>query len=130
MNNQLNLNNYKQEIADLYTGRSQTYDKSNWHLQIAHRLVEYGQVDSGQHILDIATGTGHVAIAAAQLVGSEGRVIGIDISTGMLAQARQKAERLNLSNVEFQLADAEALDFPANSFDRFSVDLHLSGCPI
>ncbi len=118
MKKQLNLEMYKQEIADLYTGRSQTYDNSNWHLQIAHRLVEYGQVSSGQYILDIATGTGHVAISAAQLVGVEGKVIGIDISSGMLEQARHKTERLNLKNIEFQLADAELLNFATNSFDR------------
>lgn len=115
---QLDLEIYKQEIADLYTGRSQTYDNSNWHLQIAHRLVEYGQVSSGQYILDIATGTGHVAISSAQLVGAEGKVIGIDISAGMLKQARHKAEKLNLKNVEFQLSDGETLNFANNSFDR------------
>lgn len=42
MNNQPKLDKYKQEIADLYTRRSQTYDNSDWHLQIARRLVEYG----------------------------------------------------------------------------------------
>lgn len=122
MDNQLTLNNYKQEIANLYTGRSQTYDKTcdnnDWHWKIANSLVEYGQVGLGHNVLDIATGTGHCAIAAAQLVGSEGRVIGIDISPGMITQAKQKAKTLNLSNVEFQLADGENLDFPANSFDR------------
>ncbi|MBW4662785.1 MAG: methyltransferase domain-containing protein [Chroococcus sp. CMT-3BRIN-NPC107] len=118
MEKQLELEIYKQEIADLYTGRSQTYDNSNWHLQIAHRLVEHGQVSSGQYILDIATGTGHVAIFAAQLVGAEGKIIGIDISSGMLEQARYKAEKLNLKNIEFQLSDAEILNFADNSFDR------------
>ncbi len=122
MQEKLNLDNYKQAIADLYTGRSQTYDKTrdnnDWHWKIANRLVEYGQVGLGQNVLDIATGTGHCAIASAQLVGSDGKVIGIDISSGMIAQARQKAAKLNLSNVEFQLADGEKLNFPANSFDR------------
>ena len=118
MNNQPKLDKYKQEIADLYTRRSQTYDNSDWHLQIARRLVEYGQVSSGQQVLDIATGTGHVAIAATQIVGSEGRVIGVDISAGMLDVARNKALELNLNNTEFLLADAENLDFPGNSYDR------------
>ncbi len=115
---QLNLKIYKQEIADLYTGRSQTYDNNDWHLQIADRLVKYGQVSSGQYILDIATGTGHVATFSAQLVGDEGRVIGIDISPGMLERAKHKAEKLNLKNIEFQLSDAETLNFATNSFDR------------
>ena len=116
MNNQPELDKYKQEIADLYTRRSQTYDNSDWHLQIAHRLVEYGRVSRGQKVLDIATGTGYVAIAAAQIVGSEGRVIGIDISPGMLAVARNKALELNLHNTEFLLGDAENLDLQYNTF--------------
>lgn len=71
---QLKLNQYKQEIADLYTKRSQGYDNSQWHWKIANRLVEYGRVNRGQQVLDIATGTGHSAIAAANLVGNTGKV--------------------------------------------------------
>lgn len=117
MSDQLILNEYKQQIADLYSRRSQTYDDSDWHPRIAHRLVEHARISRGQHVLDIATGTGMVAIEAAQLLGSEGRVVGVDISDGMLEQARRKVEALGLSNIQFQLADAEALDFPENSFD-------------
>lgn len=116
--NQLNLNNYKQEIANLYTRRSDKYDNSHWHWKIANRLVEYGQVNAGQQILDIATGTGHCAIAAAKLVGSSGKVIGIDIAPGMITQAQKKANILGLNNLEFLLADAEDIDFPVNHFER------------
>ena len=111
------LDEYKQQVADLYSRRSSNYDDGDWHPRIAHHLVEYAQLSPGQQVLDIATGTGMVAIEAAQIVGAEGRVIGVDISTGMLKQARRKVAALGLSNVEFQLADAEALDFPSNSFD-------------
>ena len=116
--NKLKLNQYKQEIADLYTRRSEKYDNSNWHQRIANRLVEYGQVNLGQKILDIATGTGHCAFSAAKLVGETGQVIGIDIAPGMIAQAQNKANALQISNIEFLLADAENLVFPANHFDR------------
>lgn len=118
MINELGLSDYKQGIADLYNRRSQNYDDSEWHLQICHRLLEYSLVSSGQHILDIGTGTGHLAIAAAQIVGTEGGVTGVDISASMLDRARSKVEMLGLSNVEFQLADAEALNYPDNSFDK------------
>jgi ubiquinone/menaquinone biosynthesis C-methylase UbiE len=114
----MELNDYKQQIADIYSRRSPNYDESEWHLQIARRLVEYAQIRRGQRVLDIATGTGMVAIEAAQIVGLEDRVVGVDISTGMLEVARRKIEALNLSNVELQLADAETLNFPDNSFDR------------
>jgi ubiquinone/menaquinone biosynthesis C-methylase UbiE len=118
MAKQLKLNDYKQQIADVYNRRSHNYDESQWHLKIAHRLVEYAQISPGYDVLDIATGTGHVAIEVAQRVGSSGKIVGVDISTQMLTLARRKVEALGLSNVELQLADAEALNFPANSFDR------------
>ncbi|MBD1852978.1 methyltransferase domain-containing protein [Cyanobacteria bacterium FACHB-502] len=118
MMNQLELNDYKQGVADSYDRRSQTYDNSEWHVQICRRLLEYSQVGAGQTVLDIGTGTGHIAIAAAQIVGAQGQVIGIDISAGMLEQAQSKVSALGLSNVEFQLTDAEALEYPAHHFDR------------
>jgi ubiquinone/menaquinone biosynthesis C-methylase UbiE len=114
----LGLNEYKQQIAVFYSRRSQNYDESDWHYQIACRLVKYAQISSGQSILDIATGTGMVALEAAQIVNTQGRVIGVDISDGMLEQAQHKAKVLNLKNVEFILADAEKLNFSSNSFDR------------
>ncbi len=113
----MQLNEYKQAIAESYNERSQTYDNSNWHPQICDRLLNYARVKPGQHILDIGTGTGHLAIAAAKLVGESGRVLGIDISPDMLNRAQQKAEALELTNIEFQLADAEQIGYPENSFD-------------
>ena len=118
MNYHIELDDYKQQVANLYSSRSTNYDNGDWHPRIARRLVEYAQPKSGQQILDIATGTGMVAIEAAQIVGTEGRVVAIDISAGMLDVAKQKSKKLGLSNIEFLLADAEALDLPANSFDR------------
>jgi ubiquinone/menaquinone biosynthesis C-methylase UbiE len=117
MSCQVKLGKYKQQVADLYSSRSNNYDNGDWHPRIAHRLVEYAHLRPGQQVLDIATGTGMVAIEAAQIVGSEGQVIGIDIATGMVEQARRKVEVLGLSNIEFQVADAEDLDFPDDSFD-------------
>jgi ubiquinone/menaquinone biosynthesis C-methylase UbiE len=114
----LPLNNYKQQIADFYSSRSHNYDESDWHYQIACRLVQYAQINSGQSVLDIATGTGMVALEAAKMLNPEGRVIGVDISEGMLDQAQHKAKALNLKNVEFILADAEKLNFSSNSFAR------------
>ena len=74
------LDEYKQQIADLYDRRSPVYDDNNWLLQICQRLIEYSQIRSGDRILDIGTGTGHLAFAAAKIVGDTGRVIGVDIS--------------------------------------------------
>jgi ubiquinone/menaquinone biosynthesis C-methylase UbiE len=118
MTDRLKLDEYKQQIADLYSDRSAIYDNGAWHPRIAHRLVELADMQPGQQVLDIATGTGMVAIEAAQLVGDEGHVIGIDIATGMVELARQKVTALGLNNIEFQIADAEDLSFPDDRFDR------------
>jgi SAM-dependent methyltransferase len=115
---QFELDEYKQEVAEFYDRRSPTYDDNEWLAKICLRLLEYSQVCAGQTILDIGTGTGHLAIASAQIVGIHGRVIGIDISARMLEQARTKVDALRLKNIELQLADAEALDYPINKFDH------------
>jgi ubiquinone/menaquinone biosynthesis C-methylase UbiE len=117
MVNPLELNDYKQGVANFYDRRSQTYDNGEWRVQICRRLLKYSQIGAGQTVLDIGTGTGYLAIATAQIIGDQGQVIGIDISAGMLEQAQSKVNVLGLSNVKFQLADAEALDYPANHFD-------------
>jgi SAM-dependent methyltransferase len=65
-------------------------------------------------VLDVATGTGKVALEAAQDAGPSGHVVGVDLSEGMLARARRKAGDLP---VEFRQMDAEALEFDNGSFD-------------
>ncbi|MCX7593150.1 MAG: methyltransferase domain-containing protein [Fischerella sp.] len=67
--------------------------------------------------MDLATGTGIIAIAAAQIVGSQGKVIGVDFSSGMLEQAQRKIEELYLQNIELIEADAEYINFNDESFD-------------
>ena len=69
-----------------------------------------------EHILDVATGTGHAALSVASRLPS-GRVTGVDFSTGMLEQARAKAAAMNAANVEFIEMDMQALKFPAGHFD-------------
>jgi len=118
MSQQLDLNNYKQRIANLYDRRSRNYNSGELRLKICRRLIEYSQIISQQHILDIGTGTGNIAIESAEIVGAGGKVIGVDISAQMLDIARDKIKVLGLNNVEFQLADAEELNYPTNSFDR------------
>lgn len=84
---------------------------------VGDRLVQLAAVGEGHRVLDVATGIGEPAVTAAQVVGPAGRVVGTDISPGMLELARARASELGLGNVEFHEMDAETLDFPEGSFD-------------
>ena len=108
---------YKQEVADLFDRRKNYDSEDKLVPQLARRPIEQAGIQRGQKVLDLATGTGLVAIAAAQLVGPEGRVVGVDISPGMLNQAKSKIAAAGLSNIEMAIADAELVEFADNSFD-------------
>ena len=58
---------------------------------LSNRLVELAEIRTGQRILDIATGIGEPALTGARVVGATGHVLAIDISTEMLAIAKQRA---------------------------------------
>jgi len=109
---------YHRAITDSYDERSKTYDKSEWHREIAIKAVDYCPPAPGDHVLDVATGTGSIAFYAAERVGPVGHVIGVDISRGMLDKCAEKLADAGLENLEFMYADGENLDFPPNSFDR------------
>jgi SAM-dependent methyltransferase len=79
----------------------------------AERLVETADLQAGWKVLDVATGSGNAAIAAARC-GCE--VVGIDYVPALLARGRERARAEGLA-VEFREADAEALPFPDASFD-------------
>jgi len=82
-----------------------------------HRLVADARLRSGLRVLDLGSGTGYPAILAAQIVGADGDVVGIDLAEQMLEAARRKADSLNLSNVTFRPGDVTTLPFEEASFD-------------
>ena len=112
------LQAYHKTITDTYDMRSSNHDNSVWHRTTSLRLLEELPPGPGDCVLDIATGTGTIAYRAAELVGQNGKVVGIDLSEGMLSQANAKLAASGLRNLEFVLADAENLKFPSSSFDR------------
>jgi len=83
----------------------------------AEKMVDYAKIKRDQKVLDIATGTGMVAIAAAQAIGNEGRIQAIDLSESMLEQAQENMNRAGISNIDFHIMDGENLDFENNYFD-------------
>lgn len=108
-------------VFDSVAGR---YDVMNDLMSLGvHRLwkraaVELLQVRAGQRILDLATGTGDMAVPLAHQAGPAGWVMAADINAAMLARGRaQCADRGAVGNIAFVQADAERLPFPDDYFD-------------
>ena len=81
-------------------------------------LIKSAGIKPGNTVLDLATGTGEPALTIAKMVGPKGKVVGVDLSPGMLAVAKERAAAQGITNVTFQLNDHD--DLPAlldNSFD-------------
>ena len=81
-------------------------------------IIAVAQVSPGLRVLDIASGTGEPAVAIAAAVGPTGHVTATDLGAGMLAVAEEEARANGLTNLTFQQADAHALPFADQSFDR------------
>lgn len=92
---------------------------------VVENVIRRGGLRPGQHVLDLGAGTGAVAIAAARLVGSTGRVTAVDISPEMLTLARRRVTGLGLKNVEFREGRAEAIPAEARVFDVVLASLSL-----
>ncbi len=86
-------------------------------LPFVERMTRLAKLQPADRILDIGTGTGIVAFNAARAV-PKGRVVAVDLSEGMLANARTKARRLvSATPIEFRRMDAESLELEDQSFD-------------
>lgn len=76
-----------------------------------------GRLAAGERVLDLGCGAGTDSLVAAQMVGADGHVTGIDMTAPMLVKARAAATEIGLANVEFVEAEAERLPFADASFD-------------
>lgn len=92
-------------------------------------LIKSAGIRAGDSVLDLASGTGEPAISIALHVGGSGRVTATDLTPNMLKTAQQRAERLELGNMRFEVCGMEALPFEDDAFDavtcRFGV-MHAS----
>jgi SAM-dependent methyltransferase len=88
-------------------------------------VIRRAAIEPGDHILDLGTGTGSVALRLASIVGNNGHVVGHDISQDMLRIAVQRAAEMQLSNVEFHEGRAESIPAEASSFDVVLASLSL-----
>src|SRR5919199_4873647 len=78
---------------------------------------QLGRLNPGERVLDLGSGAGTDSLVAAQMVGDDGHVTGIDMTPAMLAKARAAAAEMGAENIEFVESEAERLPFPDESFD-------------
>jgi SAM-dependent methyltransferase len=93
-----------------------------------HQLLELAELGPGLSLLDVCTGPGWLAIDGAA-VCTGGRVVGIDLSSQMVALARSNAATAGVPGVEFAVMDAQALEFDDAPFDRVVCGLGLMHAP-
>jgi arsenite methyltransferase len=76
-----------------------------------------GRLAAGERVLDLGSGAGTDSLIAAQMVGENGHVTGVDMTPEMLGKARSAAAAMGVTNVEFVEGEAERLPFADESFD-------------
>ena len=108
----------KQMIQTAFDTVAEGYDHPSlpFFRQTAQRICKHLSPEPNACWLDVATGTGVMALEAARHL-SAGSVVGVDLSDGMLRQARAKAQAQQLHNATFRRMDADDLDFPPDHFD-------------
>ncbi len=107
------------KAADAYNAAADHFDAEPLGFWSRHgaRTVELMQLVRGARVLDVGCGTGSSALPAAQRVGPEGTVLGIDIAHNMVFRAQAKARARGLDNVQFECLDMADLVFPDGAFD-------------
>jgi demethylmenaquinone methyltransferase/2-methoxy-6-polyprenyl-1,4-benzoquinol methylase len=117
----------KEQVADMFNNISKTYDFLNHFMSLGidiiwrKKAINELKKDQPKLILDVATGTGDFAFEALTILKPE-KIIGVDISQGMLDIAKQKITKRNLGDkFEIKLGDSEGLPFTANEFDAVTV---------
>jgi ubiquinone/menaquinone biosynthesis C-methylase UbiE len=108
---------YKNWIAGVFDRSAESYGTkhSNFFTYFAKNLVKLAALPKSASVLDVATGRGAILKHAAEAVGSQGKVIGIDISPNMITQTSKDLK--DYPNITLLCADAENLEFTENSFD-------------
>ncbi|OLF09605.1 methyltransferase domain-containing protein [Actinophytocola xanthii] len=106
-------------------------------MDAANSLPAYGEIRArlagelgeltGRAVLDVGCGTGDDTRELASLVGDGGRVVGVDLSVAMVAEARRRAAGTRLP-IEFRVGDLARLELPDGSFDRVRAKLVLMHC--
>ncbi|MGD3110220.1 class I SAM-dependent methyltransferase [Streptomyces sp. YGL11-2] len=108
-----------EEMHRLFDKTAKIYDQSGVEFfgPIGRRLVEFSELSAGHSVLDIGCGRGAALFPAAEAVGADGEVIGIDISEEMVKYAAEGAQERELGQVDVSVMSGQAPDFPVGRFD-------------
>ena len=79
--------------------------------------TEFAQIKEGDTVVDLGSGAGNDVFVARQLAGTNGKVIGIDMTQTMIDKARANNEKLGYNNIEFRLGEIENMPIGGNSTD-------------
>lgn len=116
----------KTQVTHMFNGISKSYDLLNRIITLGidtlwrKRLIELVKKERHELVLDIATGTGDLVLALAKL--DTEKIIGLDLSPGMLEIGKQKVKAKGLENrIDMQLGDSEALPYQSASFDVVTI---------
>ncbi|WP_312820519.1 bifunctional demethylmenaquinone methyltransferase/2-methoxy-6-polyprenyl-1,4-benzoquinol methylase UbiE [Kaistella carnis] len=116
----------KKEVEDMFDNIAPKYDLLNHVLSMKidvlwrNTLVKWMSADQPKLVLDVATGTGDLAIAVQK--GTGAKMVGLDLSQQMLNVGIEKIKKINLTDqIEMIKGDAENLPFESNKFDAVSV---------
>jgi demethylmenaquinone methyltransferase/2-methoxy-6-polyprenyl-1,4-benzoquinol methylase len=119
-------------VRAVFDSVSSSYDLMNDLMSFGiHRLwkrqaIELAGVRRGQHVLDLAAGTGDLSARFSGLVGPEGLVVFSDINDSMLQQGRMRMlDEGRVGNIQYIQADAQTLPFPADYFDCVTIGFGL-----
>jgi ubiquinone/menaquinone biosynthesis C-methylase UbiE len=112
-------NDAQRRAAFAYNAAADFYEAaplSFWNY-FGSKTIELLSPPPGSSVLDVCCGAGASALPAAEFVGTEGKVIGVDVAQALLELARAKAAQRRLGNTQFELGDLLSLRFPNESFD-------------
>ena len=115
----ISLDEAKKRAAATYNAAADYFDhpaNSFWD-RFGRRTVERLALSPGARVLDACCGSGASAIPAAEIVGPNGFVTGVDLAENLLELARVKAKQLHLDNIEFRTGDITQLPFDNAAFD-------------
>lgn len=117
----------KEQVAQMFNNIAHRYDFLNHFLSLGidtiwrKKAIKCLKQDNPKLVLDIATGTGDLAIAANKILEVD-KIIGIDISDGMLSYGREKLNKLDLQDkIQLMNGDSENIPFSDNYFDSAMV---------